>query len=382
MKSKNTARIGILVACTSSLSYMAFSPVIASIAEAFPETDVSLIQMIMTLPSLLFIVFSPLAGKLAQFVRKKTLVILSLLLYLAGGIFPFFFHSNIWLILTGSVIMGCGSGMLMPVINSIICDYFDDAERGQLMGFNATFVALGAMFFSFISGQLSRLGWHYSFLCFLLLIPVLLVIIKCLPDGIIFSGGTASKSGFQFSPYIAFLFVIGIIYFTMQNAFNTNSSIYISEMGIGGADTASSATMCNTLGGIVGGLCFGFLAAKTKRQIETVALAMSGAGFLLCFFLPSLIPILLGGAMVGFGFAVFNAAGTYLLSKSLKPENNAFTASIYMAAINLGAALSPMVVNPVSDIFGGTTAMRFLVTGIVIALCALVSVPANLSCKK
>ncbi len=71
MKSKNTARIGILVACTSSLSYMAFSPVIASIAEAFPETDVSLIQMIMTLPSLLFIVFSPLAGKLAQFVRKK-----------------------------------------------------------------------------------------------------------------------------------------------------------------------------------------------------------------------------------------------------------------------------------------------------------------------
>ena len=132
----------------------------------------------------------------------------------------------------------------------------------------------------------------------------------------------------------------------------------------------------------MGGLCFGFLAAKTKRQIETVALAMSGAGFLLCFFLPSLIPILLGGAMVGFGFAVFNAAGTYLLSKSLKPENNAFTASIYMAAINLGAALSPMVVNPVSDIFGGTTAMRFLVTGIVIALCALVSVPANLSCKK
>ncbi|MCX7658713.1 MAG: MFS transporter [Oscillospiraceae bacterium] len=169
-----------------------------------------------------------------------------------------------------------------------------------------------------------------------------------------------------------------MIYFTMQNAFNTNSSIYISDMRIGGADTASTATMCNTLGGILGGICFGVLVSKTKQQIETVALAMSGAGFLLCFFLPSLIPILIGGAMVGFGFAVFNAAGTYLLSKSLRPENNAFTASIYMAAINLGAAISPMVVNPISSIFEGTTATRFLMTGIAIVICAIISLITNI----
>lgn len=382
MKNKTAARIGILTATTCSLSYMAFSPVIASISAAFPETDVSLVQMIMTLPSLLFIVFSPLAGKLMQFVPKKSLAIGSILLYLIGGLFPFFFHANIWQILSGSVIMGCGSGMLMPVLNSIICDCFEDGERGQLMGLNATFVALGALLFSFVSGQLARLGWQYSFLCFLLLIPVLLISIKFLPQGVTASAGSGKQGKFQISPYIAFLFIIGIVYFTMQNAYNTNSSLYISDMGIGNADTASTAVMCNTVGGIIGGICFGFLAAKSKQQIETVALAMSEAGFLLCFFLPSLLPILAGGVMVGFGFAVFNAAGTYLLSKSVKPENNAFTSSVYLALINLGAALSPVAVNGLSAVFGQGTAVRFLITGIVIAACAVVSIIVNSIQKK
>ena len=377
MKNKTAARIGILTAATCSLSYLAFSPVIASISAAFPETDVSLVQMIMTLPSLLFIVFSPLSGKLMQFVPKKNLAVFSIFLYLIGGLFPFFFHGSVWQILAGSAVMGCGSGMLMPVLNSIICDHFEEKERGQLMGLNATFVALGALLFSFVSGQLARLGWQYSFLSFLLIIPVLLISLKFLPKSSSTTVGQESHGKFQLSPYIVFLFVIGIIYFTMQNAYNTNSSLYISDMGIGNADTASTAVMCNTVGGIIGGVCFGVLAAKSKQQIETVALVMSGAGFLLCFFLPSLVPILVGGLLVGFGFAVFNAAGTYLLSKSVKPENNAFTSSVYMALINLGAALSPMAVNGLSAFFGQGTGIRFLVTGMVIVACAVVSAITN-----
>ncbi len=379
MINKAKAKAGILVTCTVSLCYMAFSPIIAGMAAAFPDTDISLVQMVMTLPSFMFIVFSPLAGKLTQRIRKKTLVTASLLMYLIGGLFPFFFHSNIWLVLMGSVVIGCGSGLLMPVINAIICDCFEEEERAQLMGLNATFVAIGAMLFIFVGGQLvSLLGdWFYCYLSFLLLIPVLAVALLCLPDSGPAQQKEESGSGFEMNPYVAFIFGIGFLYFVMQNAFNTNSSLYISETGIGGPEAAGLATMCNTLGGIAGGSVFGLLVKKAKDQAQTVALALAGAGFLLAFFVRSLVPVLAGGALVGAAFAFYNAVGTYLLSKYLKPQNNAFTVSVYMAVINVGAALSPVVVNAVSGLAGEGTAQRYLMCGAAIMACGVASAVVN-----
>lgn len=380
MINKMKIKIGILVTCMVSLCYMAFSPIIASMAAAFPGTDISLVQMVMTLPSFMFIVFSPLAGKLAQKIRKKSLVMVALLLYLAGGVFPFFFHSNIWLVLAGSIVIGCGSGLLLPVLNSIICDYFEGGERAQMMGLNATFVALGALLFIFVGGQLvSFFDWTYCFLAFLLLVPVLIIAQLFLPEGktVQAEDKQAAGSGFEMNPYIAFIFVVGFIYFVMQNAFNTNSSLFISEAGIGGAEIASMVTMCNTLGGIAGGAIFSFAMKKAKDQVQSVALGLSGAGFLLAFAIRQLAPVLAGSILTGVAFAFYNATGTYLLSKYLKPENNSFTVSIYLAAVNVGAALSPVVVNALSGVAGPGTAQRYLVCAVVIFACMAASLVVN-----
>lgn len=379
MKSKARVRLGVLTTCTVSLCYMAFSPIIASMAAAFPDVDVSLVQMVMTLPSFMFIVFSPLAGKLTQRFPKKTLVLMSLFMYLVGGVFPFFFHGSIWLVLMGSLVIGCGSGLLMPVINAIICDNFEEEERAQVMGLNATFVAIGAMLFIFVGGQMVSLtgDWSGCFLAFLLLIPVILVAWTCLPTGEPSRQEETAGSGFEMNPYVAFMFVIGFVYFVMQNAFNTNSSLYISETGIGGAEAASLATMCNTLGGILGGAVFGLLVKKAKDQAQSVALGLAGVGFLVAFFIRSLVPVLAGGILIGAAFAFYNAIGTYLLARYLKPQNNAFTVSVYMAVINVGAALSPVVVNGVSGVLGEGTAMRYMVCGVIVLVCAVISLLVN-----
>lgn len=372
-------KIGILVCCTCSLCYMAFSPVIASIAAAFPDTDISLVQMIMTLPNFMFIIFSPLAGKLALKVRKKTLVLTAITLYLVGGVFPWFFHSNIWTILLGSVIIGCGSGLLMPVLNAIICDYFEMEERAQLMGLNATCVAVGAMVFIFTGGQLvAAHDWTWCFLAYLLMIPILAAAYFCLPsEAVRQEEKAASGSGFEMNPYVAFLFAVGFIYFAIQNAFNTNSSLYLEETAIGGTGAASLVTMVNTLGGITGGALFGLAVGKAKDQVGSLALALSAAGFLGSFFLRSMPPFLLCAVLTGLAFAFYNATGTYLLSKYLKPENNAFTVSIYMATINVGASLSPFVVNGTSGVFGKGIALRYLVCGVVLVGCMVASIFAN-----
>ena len=384
MTQKTKIKIGVLAACACAISYMAFSPVIADMAAAFPGTDISLVQMVITLPSLMFIVFSPLAGRLMGAVPKKTLLLFALGLYLVGGLFPFFFHSSIWLILAGSIIIGCGSGLLMPVCNAIICDFFPQEERAGLMGLTATATAVGAMLFIFLSGRLvAAFGWSFCFLAFLLVLAVTGIVWLCIPS----AGGGAeadSRSGgrLELPPFVAALFVLGFVFFATQNAFNTNSALYFAETGIGDENSAGLATMCNTLGGVLGGMLFGFAAARCRDQISSVSYGLICLGFFLAAFSGALVPVLAGGAFVGAGFAFYNAAGTYLLAKYLKPENNSFTVSIYMAVINLGGALSPVLVNSLSALLGSRVASRYLFCGIVAAVGTVLSVLLHLSHRR
>ncbi|MDO4623571.1 MAG: MFS transporter [Eubacteriales bacterium] len=378
MTKKTKIKIGILVMCMSSLCYLSLSPIIADVAADFPAVDVSLIQLIISLPAFMSIVCSPLSGKMIQYIPTRTLGLFGMSMYLIGGLIPFFLHSNIWIILACSLIIGIGGGILNPLINAIICENFELEERGPLMGLNATFVALGALLFIFVGGQLSRFGWHYCYLTFLLTGVYLAIVAVTIPKGKSKSVESSSQgSGFEMNPYIAFVFVVGFLFFVFQNAYNTNSSIYISERGFGGADVASMATMANTLGGMVGGVLFGFLYKKLSDHIHTAALAIPAVGFLLASFVPALGSVLASGALVGFGFALYNASGTLLLSKYLKPENNAFTVSIYLAVINVATSLSPLVVNPLARIMGEDMLQRFLLSGVVIAVLAVTALVVN-----
>ncbi|WP_294237974.1 MFS transporter [Pseudobutyrivibrio sp.] len=365
-------KIGIMSLCSVALSYMALSPIIASIGADFTGVDETLVQMVFTLPSLLFIIGSPLSGIAMSYINKKTIALFSLSCYLVGGLFPFFFNSSIWLLLVGSLIIGVGTGFLMPLINGFIVQYFDKNDRAPLMGMNAIFTALGALTFIFIGGQLSRFGWRYTYLAFSLVIVIIALVITCLPTGEPQKAEVSEKNGktsaFEMNPYILGLFVIGFIYFVVQNAFNTNSSAYVINVLGKDAAMASLVTMINTIGGIIGGMSFSRIAYRAKSQIETITLAVIAVGFFTTFFIPSTVAFFAGSFLIGYGFAIFNAAGSYLLSYNTRPETNAFTVSVYLALINFGAAISPIVVNACTGFMGEGIQNKFLFVGIVITI--------------
>jgi len=365
-------KIGIMSICAVALSYMVLPPIIASIGADFPDVNETLVQMVYTLPSLLFIIGSPLSGIAMSYINKKTIALFSLGCYLAGGLFPFFFNSSIWMLLVGSLIIGIGTGFLMPLINGFIVQYFDKKERATLMGMNAIFTALGALAFIFIGGKLSRFGWRYTYLAFSLVIVIIALVITCLPTGEPQKAEVSEKNGktsaFEMNPYIFGLFAIGFIYFVMQNSFNTNSSAYAINVLGKDAAMASLVTMINTIGGITGGISFSRIAYKTKNQVETITLAIVAVGFFITCFITSTIAFLVGSFFIGFGFALFNAAGSYLLSYNTRPETNAFTVSVYLALINFGAAISPIVVNACTGFMGEGIQNKFLFVGIVITI--------------
>ncbi len=384
MKTKTRIKIGLLASCAVSLSYMGFSPILATIGQSFPNESDSLIQMVLTIPNLMFIIFSPLCGTLMLYLRKKDILVASVSMYIIGGLFPFFFHSNIWFLLVGSIIIGAGSGLMMPCLNGIICDYFELDEQGTLMGLNACFVAIGALFFIFCSGFLSSIGgdWHYSYLVFVLLIPILILVCLIMPRGELPAKAENGKTGGFEKTWITFtLFGIGFLYFMTQNAFNTNSSLLAAEYSMPGS-APQVLTMLNTIGGLAGGMLLGFLAKKIKDQIVTLAVICAAIGFIAAFFLQQFVPVTIAGILVGFGFATFSAGGTFLLSKYTKQENKAFTIAIYNAITNLGAAISPYFVNSISGCFGKSVSIRFIISGVVLAILGIFSFIISTQFKK
>ena len=384
---KKKIKVGILSICAVALTYMSLSPVLASIGAEFTGVSETLVQMIITLPSFLFIACSPLSGIAMGYINKKVIALFSLFCYLIGGLFPFFFNSSIWELLAGSAIIGVGTGFLMPLINGFIVQYFKKEEQATLMGLNATFTALGALTFIFIGGQLAKFGWRFSYLTFLAVIPIIIIALTCLPKGEpqkleLSEDQTKSKSHFEMNPYIMGLFIIGFIYFVTQNAFNTNSSEYVAEAIGAGAGVASIVTMANTFGGIAGGATFKGISVKFKNQVETFTLVVISLGFLIAYFIPNIVAIVAGSLLVGYGYAIFNAGGSYLLAQNTRPDTNAFTVSVYLAMINVGAAISPIVVNACAGIMGDGAAPKFLFAGIVILLVAVYSFFLNVSRKR
>ncbi len=376
-------KIGILALCAVALSYMAMTPVLASIGAEFSGVSETLVQMIITLPSLLFIVGSPLSGIAMSSVNKKKIAMFALTCYLVGGLFPFFFNSNIWQLLAGSAIIGVGTGFLMPLINGFIVQYFDKENQAGMMGLNATFTALGAMAFIFAAGQLAKFGWRTSYIVFAFVLVIIIVAFICLPAGEpvqakeFANTNQKSTSKFEMNPYIMGLFIIGFIYYVMQNAFNTNSSAYVSEVLGAGAAVASIVTMANTIGGIIGGATFKGVSMKFKNQVETITLVIVAVGFLVAFLIQTLPAIIIGSLLVGYGFALFNAGGTFLLAQNTRPETNAFTVSVYLALINIGAAISPVIVNTCGGLIGNGTGPKYLLAAIIIAAVTIYSFILN-----
>lgn len=380
---KTKIKIGILALCAVALSYMAMTPVLASIGAEFSGVSETLVQMIITLPSLLFIVGSPLSGIAMSSVNKKKIAMFALTCYLVGGLFPFFFNSNIWQLLAGSAIIGVGTGFLMPLINGFIVQYFDKENQAGMMGLNATFTALGAMAFIFAAGQLAKFGWRTSYIVFAFVLVIIIVAFICLPAGEpvqakeFANTNQKSTSKFEMNPYIMGLFIIGFIYYVMQNAFNTNSSAYVSEVLGAGAAVASIVTMANTIGGIVGGATFKGVSMKFKNQVETITLVIVAVGFLVAFLIQTLPAIIIGSLLVGYGFALFNAGGTFLLAQNTRPETNAFTVSVYLALINIGAAISPVIVNTCGGLIGNGTGPKYLLAAIIIVAVTIYSFILN-----
>ena len=367
------AKVGILCASFSMMCYLCIAPVIADIAAEFPDVNVALVQMIITIPALVGIPVSLAAGKLAQYFYKSTLILWAVGAKIIGGIIPLLFSDNVYMLLVSSAIIGIGVGIMPTITAAIICDCFDGEERDQMMGLQSAVISAGAMLFTLIGGWMSRFGWRATYLAFLMLIPCFILSAICLPKGTIDKKTAEVESG-KLPGTLWFMVIVSFIFLVFQITFNTNVSLYVSETGLGDAGKASIATSLYSFAGMITGCVLQYIMRKLKKYTISACFIVVAVGFIITYIGGSITMIVLGGVLIGIGFAAYTPAANCLVSDHMAVHQRSLGLAILSCAISVGEALSPMIVNSVSGIFSPTVQVKFIITAIVLAVTAVVTV--------
>lgn len=364
MSEKMKAKVGLLLSAMAMMSFLSPAAVMAAMVQQFPDTNVALIQMIITIPSLISIPLGLVAARLAKTFYKKALIVFGTCCYLVGGILPYFLHGSAEIILGCSCIIGVGMGIAMTAITALICEFFQGEERGGMLGLYAAFIAIGGTLASLLGGRLGASTWYHAFLAYLILIPIIICEIIFLPKGHLDQDeagtGEEVKQSKRMSKQVWLIALTGFVFYVCINAINNNAAMLVAERSIGGSVEASYITTCYTIAGLVTGVFTGKIVMKLQRKSIAAAYILGAAGLLIVFSGTSVPVICIGAFIAGVGFCIFASTANFHVSEMSTPSTLTFSVAFLSAIINLGQAFSPVIVNAVSSAAGAEVKTRFV----------------------
>lgn len=377
---KKSIKVAIMSIASLGMISMTSSAILADIQAQFVGVDISLVQMILTIPSLLGLVFAFAAGPLSMRVPKKSIVIFGLVCGLAGGMIGLFGGQiSIWMLICGSVFIGIAQGINSTMSMALIADFFTGEESGAMMGLQSAFVNGGGMILMFTSGLLAGIQWNFAYLVYLVFIPVVIIVSKNLPANQTAAGSEqhqaekAAENGkmngtVYFTAFLMFLF--GLFLFSFQG----NIASLVVSKGFGNASTSGLLTTTMSAGGMVTGILFGQLQKRLKQYVIPVALFVTGAGMVLIFAVGTLPALFVAAACMGFGLATIMPAGTFIAANAVAPALSATAIAIVTAAVNLGMFISPLVLNALANaISGGSIIFKYMTSSIGLFISAVLA---------
>lgn len=349
----------------------AISPALAVIAKAFPQASLTMIKMILTAPAITIIPFTFLTSYLTTKLSKRTVVIIGIFIYLIGGIAPRFMPTIQMLILF-RLVLGAGVGILMPLSESLIYDYFTGKERAKMMGYNAAFSNFGGIVTMLISGWLATFGWQQPFYVYLLGIIIFLLVFFYLPKEEIRQPSQLEQNLKIPSSVYGYSLAMGAL-MAAYYAVATNMALYLEQTNLGGPALAGTIVSFATVGGMVTSLFLVQVIVILKKYIIPTMLLAMGIPYLVLALTNNVLPAIIGVCFIGFAQGTLFPILTMRALNSVKLHQTDKTIAVATAFIFSGQFLSPLILDAISKI-ANQVSIRFQFA--VLSVSILISVVA------
>lgn len=352
MKDKLSTKLSILSISIFLMSHLAIAPAIPKLFELYhgqnPHIGLASVESLVTIPAMMITIFVILSNLVVAKIGKKKTIQLGLIFILISGLVSFI-TTNFTIVLICRLLLGIGIGLYNALSISIISDYYEGETRANMIGFRTATLNIGKALTTFIVGLALLIGVNYTYLVYLLVIPVYFFFTKIVPESDKEILPLKSATVFDKKAILLMLvtFFVGISYIGATIKLPT---LLVSHYGYS-SFFASNLLSLLAFSGIFVGLVFGQLTKVLSEKTMLVMILLMGIGnFILTLsnhkFVFFLAAFLIGASFVGTMSSVFN-----YIAKYYSREHINFVTSLAITAGNIGVILMPVILTKLPAAF-------------------------------
>ena len=340
-----------LAAMPALLGTAAVAPALPLISIAFPDASETLISLIITLPPLATAVAGFLIGALSDRFGRVKVLVASLALFGCAGVSGYFLDS-LTAIIFWRIWLGVGVAGLIPVVSTLIAEYYSGNTRARYLGYMSAAMGVGGLVLQTGCGALAEISWRDPFLIYLfglLVIPGVLLFIREPRNTLV----RESESELPLSerkpktlPIRSILLVYLTLFLSLVMMYIVSAKLAYLLTQIGSVSSTVSGLLLGMVGlfsAASGFVFWRFAKHLTTMEIFAAMFFLEGLGLFLIGTAHALPVIALGTALVGFGLGLGSPTGSMWLSTA--------TPTRYMGKVMGGMTVS---------IYGGIFASSFV----------------------
>lgn len=368
---------------TSTLIVMVtgvIAPALPRMEDSFAHvTNVALwVRLVLTIPCLFIAVIAPIAGYVIDRIGRKSVLVISTVLFGVSGVAGYL-ASTLPLLLLTRASLGIAVGGLMTSVTTLIADYYTGVAREHFMALQAAVMGFAAMAALVLGGVLADIGWRVPFLTYALAILVLPLIVLALyepligercvqrPPPVADAGQCAAESICAAqsrkqtrvsSPSIPLRFIL----FVYSMMMGIQITMYLIPVllpfyleGNMGMNTSGSGLVLSvtSISYALVALQYGRVAAQLDHfWVLVVGFALIGAGYLLMWLAGGSAILVLGLVLAGAGQGLLIPNLTVWLAGRTPASLRGRVLGGLTTALFLGVFFSPIVGQPVSAAIG------------------------------
>jgi len=353
---------------------------LGALTEAFPDAGPTQISMIATIVTLVMIPFGLIAGWLVRHrMNKKDLALIGYAFLVVGGFMPFF-ANTIGVILFWRALLGVGAGLINPLSMSMIRDLYDGKERASMIGYAQAVGSAFMIVISILTGVLTTMNWHYTFISYLILIIAPVFMILFVPrepfDPVKKDSAAVVQKPKEKIPGLVFgIAAVLIVYGIALSFIFLKLAIYVMEENLGTPAFVGSVMSLQTVGMIIASVLFGTIYAKLKGG----TLVMGLVGLIVCYLALYAYPSATVVAVVCFLFGfVFSNVQPFIFTfvSAIVPKTQATLAvSICQTGLMLANFLASFLTAIILLVMPeATTRQQFIVPAFMFVVLAVVAI--------
>jgi predicted MFS family arabinose efflux permease len=384
MSKSQKAKIIISIVCISFIQGLQYtvSPVLSQIHKYYPDVSISLVQMLITAPSLLAMVIAVISGWLVVKISKKKLLLAGCFIAGISGFVPFL-SDSFDLLFFSRILYGVGLGLATALNTAVVADFFEGEERISVMGIQAASIGAGMFIETTLCGALGTYGFENVNFVHIIGFVSMFLLAWLLPDT--GKARVTSTEKIRLNKEVFLVSFLGALEFLMLISFTTNISMHISGKLAG--STAVSGVLTGIFSGsqIVMGLVLGFVTKVTRKYTLPVAMLSFALGAIILVCYPSnYFMLMLGAVFCGFSQGMFIPQAMCDVSNAVKPVATAMAAACFTCAMCMGQLFSPTVLNAASKLVFGdvTTTHVYLIAAVGMTVIAVTVIILKISKKE